>query len=142
VPFCVLELQALAAAHPEIENLGATLVALSPQARARRSFPSSDGEAPFPLLPDPGCEIAVHYRIAFTVPQQFRAAYLALGYPCAAAKTTSKAWVLPIPTTYVLDRTGLAVFSCLDPYHRTRLQPSEVIVALTQLRGSRHSWRE
>jgi hypothetical protein len=29
-PFCVLELTALAAAHPEIERLGATLVALSP----------------------------------------------------------------------------------------------------------------
>jgi peroxiredoxin len=36
-PFCVLELQALAAAHPEIERLGATLVALSPQARDNSS---------------------------------------------------------------------------------------------------------
>jgi peroxiredoxin len=32
-PFCVLELKALAAAHPEVERLGATLVAFSPQAR-------------------------------------------------------------------------------------------------------------
>ena len=31
-PFCVLELRALAAAHPEIERLGAMLIALSPQA--------------------------------------------------------------------------------------------------------------
>lgn len=134
-PFCVLELRALAAAQPEIEHLGATLVALSPQARARLSALNSDGEPPFPVLHDPGCEIAARYRIAFTVPRQFRAAYLALGYPGAAAKTTSKAWVLPLPATYVLDRTGRVVLSYLDPDHTTRLEPSEVLVALTHLRA-------
>jgi len=135
-PFCVLELQALAAAQPEIEHLGATLVALSPQARARPSSPDGDSEPPFPVLQDPRCEIAARYRIAFTVPRQFRASYLALGYPCAAAKTTSKAWVLPIPATYVLDSTGLVVLSHLDPDHTTRLEPTEVIVALTHLRAA------
>jgi peroxiredoxin len=133
-PFCVLELQALAAAHPEIGHLGATLVALSPQARAGPSSPGSDGELPFPVLHDPGSEIAARYRIAFTVPQQFRSAYLALGYPCATADTTSKAWVLPIPATYVLDSTGLVVLSYLDPDHATRLDPIEIIAALTHLR--------
>src|ERR1700758_5629317 len=47
-PFCALELQALAAARPEIERLGATLVALSPQAKS--PFPGSAGEPPFPIL--------------------------------------------------------------------------------------------
>ena len=36
-PFCVLELQALAAAHPGIERLGATLIAFSPQTRGKSS---------------------------------------------------------------------------------------------------------
>ena len=45
-PFCVLELTALAAAHPEIERLGATLVALSPQAGGPSSSPGSHGEPP------------------------------------------------------------------------------------------------
>jgi peroxiredoxin len=78
-PFCVLELKALAEAYPEIERLGATLIALSPQDRGQSSSPGSDGEPPFPTLQDPRGEIAARYRIAFTVPQQFRAAYLALG---------------------------------------------------------------
>ena len=134
-PFCVLELKALAAAHPEIERLGATLIALSPQARAKSSSPGSDCEPPFPILQDPGCEIAARYRIAFTVPQQFRAAYLALGYP-NSAKTGSKGWVLPIPATYVLDSTGRVVLSYLDADHMTRLEPTEIIVALTHLRAA------
>lgn len=134
-PFCVLELQALAAAHPEIERLGATLIALSPQARNRSFSQGSESEPPFPILQDPGCEIAVRYRIAFTVAQQFRAAYLALGY-LNSTKTGSKSWVLPIPATYVLDRTGLIVLSYLDADYTTRLEPTEIIVALTHLRAA------
>jgi peroxiredoxin len=134
VPLCVLELKALAAAHLEIERLGATLVALSPQVRGTPSSAGPDGEPLFPILQDSGCEIAARYRIAFTVPQQFRAAYLALGYP-NSAKTGSKGWVLPTPATYVLDCTGLVVFSYLDADYATRLEPTEIIVALAHLRA-------
>jgi peroxiredoxin len=134
-PFCVLGLKALAAAHPEIERLGATLVALSPHARDQLSSSGDDGEPPFPVLQDPGCAIAARYRIAFTVPRQFRAAYLALGYP-DWARTGPKGWMLPIPATYVLDSTGLVVLSYLDADHSTRLDPTEIIVALTHLRAA------
>ena len=133
-PFCVLESNALAAALPEIEHLGATLVALSPQARPESPFPGSVGERSFSVLQDPGCEIAARYRIAFTIPQQFRSAYLALGY-ANSTKTGSNGWVLPVPATYVLNSTGLIVLSYLDADHTTRLEPTEIIVALTHLRG-------
>jgi peroxiredoxin len=128
-------LQALAAAHPEIERLGATLVALSPQARDNSSCRSRDGKPSFLILSDPGCKVASRYRIAFAVPERYRAAYLALGYP-NPAKTGSKGWMLPIPATYVLDSTGLVVLSYLDADYTTRLEPTEIIVALTHLRAA------
>ena len=52
------------------------------------------------------------------------------------AKTGSKGWVLPIPATYVLDSTGLVVLSYLDADYTTRLEPAEIIVALTHLRAA------
>jgi len=134
-PFCVLELQALAAAHPEIERLGATLVALSPQARDNSLSRGRDGKPSFPILSDPGCKVASRYRIAFAVPERFQAGYVALGYP-NPAKTGSKGWMLPIPATYVLDSTGLVVLSYLDADYTTRLEPTEIIVALTHLRAA------
>jgi peroxiredoxin len=133
-PFCALELKALAQAYAEIERLGATLVALSPQDLGQSSCPGSDSALPFPILRDFGCEIAVRYRIAFTIPRQFRGAYLALGYP-NPGKVGSKGWVAPIPATYVLNSTGLVVLSYLDADHTTRLEPTEIIVALTHLRA-------
>ena len=134
--FCVLELKALAQAYAEIERLGATLVALSPQDLGQSFCPGSDGAPPFPILKDFGCDIAVRYRIAFTVPRQFRGAYLAIGYP-NPGKIGSKGWVAPIPATYVLNSTGLVVLSYLDADHTTRLEPTEIVVALTHLRAAR-----
>jgi peroxiredoxin len=80
-PFCVLELKALAAAHLEIERLGATLVALSPQMRDNSSCQGRDGKPSFPILSDPGCKVASRYRIAFAVPKRYRPAYLAARAP-------------------------------------------------------------
>jgi peroxiredoxin len=137
-PFCVLQLEALVAAHPEIERLGATLIALSPQAQGNSFPPGTDGERPFPVLQDLGCEIAARYRIAFTVSHQYRAAYLALGY-AHSARNGSKGWMLPIPATYLLDNTGLVVLSYLDADHTTRLEPTGIIAALRHLRGAGHS---
>ena len=49
--------------------------------------------------------------------------------------------MLPIPATYVVDRTGLIVLSYLDADHTTRLEPTEIIAALTHLRAA-HSVQE
>ena len=126
-PFCNLEMRALAQAQSEIERLGATLVGLSP-------FPGSGSRSSFSVLRDPGCRIAARYRIAFTVPPQFRSANLALGYPDRLKKSADR-WVLPLPATYIIDRNGLVMLSYVDADHTTRLEPAEIIAALTHLRA-------
>jgi peroxiredoxin len=126
-PFCRLELQALAQARAEIERLGATLIGLSP-------LPDADSSSSFLILTDPGCRIAVRYRIAFTVVPQFRPAYLALGYPERSEKGPDH-WVLPLPATYIIDRNGIVVLSYVDVDYTTRLEPTEIAVALAHLRA-------
>jgi peroxiredoxin len=126
-PFCNLAMQALAQVQSEIERLGATLVGLSP-------FPGSATCSIFPVLSDPGCRIAARYRIAFAVPPQFQPAYFALGYPDCAKKAPDR-WMLPLPATYIIDRNGLVVISYVDADYTTRLEPAEIITALSHLRG-------
>ena len=126
-PFCRLELRALGQAHPEIERLGATLIGLSP-------LPEDDSCSSFPILKDPGCRIAARYRIAFTVAPQFRPAYLALGYPGGLKKCPDR-WVLPLPATYIIGRNGIVVLSYVDADYTTRLEPTEIAVALAHLRS-------
>ena len=136
-PFCRLELQALGQAHPEIERLGATLIGVSP-------LPNTQSCSSFPILKDPRCRIAARYRIAFTVAPQFRPAYLALGYP-ERVKNGRNGWWLPLPATYVIDRNGIVVLSYVDAHYTTRLEPTEIVVALAHLRAranpSRPIWQ-
>jgi peroxiredoxin len=126
-PFCRLELQTLAETHPEIERLGATLIGLSPLLGAH-------SHSRFPILTDTGCRIAARYRIAFAVPPQFRPAYLALGYPERLKKGADR-WVLPLPATYIIDPNGIVVFSYVNTDYTTRLEPTEIAVALAHLRA-------
>jgi peroxiredoxin len=126
-PFCRLELQALAEAHPEIKRLGATVIGLSP-------LPNAESYSSFLILTDTGCRIAARYRIAFAVAPRFRPAYLALGYPGSLKKGPPR-WVLPLPATYVIDRNGIIVLSYVDADYSTRLEPAEIAVALAHLRG-------
>ena len=136
-PFCRLELQALAEAQSEIERLGATLIGVSPVA-------DGDTSSSFPILKDPGCRIAARYRIAFTVAPQFLPAYLALGCP-ERLKKGRDCWWLPLPATYIIDRNGIVVLSYVDADYTTRLEPTEIVVALAHLRAranpSRPIWQ-
>jgi peroxiredoxin len=127
-PFCCLELRALAQAHSEIERLGATLIGLSP-------LPDPQSPAEFQTLKDPGCRIAARYRVAFTVADRFRPAYRTLGYP-ERSEPGSHRWVLPVPATYIIDRNGIVALSYVDADYTTRLEPAEIVTALTHLRAS------
>ena len=126
-PFAVWNYKRWRKPHSEIERLGATLVGLSP-------LPDGDRCSRFPILKDPGCRIAARYRIAFTVAPQFRPAYLALGYP-EPLKKGPDGWVLPVPGTYIIDRDGIVVLSYVDADYTTRLEPTEIAVALAHLRA-------
>ena len=64
---------------------------------------------------------------------QFRPTYLALGYPERSEKGPDR-WVLPLPVMYIIDRNGIVVLSYVDADYTTRLEPTEIAVALEHLR--------
>ena len=132
--YCVLELRALAEAHPDIARLGASLVAISPYTDAALTAPDRHDTAAFPILTDRDGRVALRYRIALTIPQRYRAAYVELGLP-KAMTIGPNGWRVPIPATYVIDTSGLIVLSYLDPDHTTRLEPAQIIGALDRLQA-------
>lgn len=133
-PFCTLELQALATAYPEIERLGAKLIAVSSHIPDAYTAPGADVALPFPILHDPGYEVASLYGLTFSIPRELRSAYLAIGYPKPAGNRR-KDWLLPLPATYVIDTSRRVVLSYLDTDHTTRLEPADLVAALTRLRA-------
>ena len=75
---------------------------------------------------------------------QFLPAYLALGCP-ERLKKGRDCWWLPLPAAYIIDRNGIVVLSYVDADYTTRLEPTEIVVALAHLRAranpSRPIWQ-
>jgi peroxiredoxin len=138
-PYCVLELEELAALHPEIDRLGASVVAISPQKVERLAAYTG---VPFALASDPGSKVARAYGLAFSLPEELRPIYQRLGHPLPAVNAASD-WVLPLPATYVVARDGRIALSFVDADYRRRMEPSEILAALSGLpeQSGRSPWR-
>lgn len=131
-PYCNLELRALQMALPEMQRLGAKLVAISPQTPDESLSTAEKNELAFAVLSDIGSETAKAFGIAFDLAEELRPIYTRLEHPLPE-KNGVDSWVLPIPATYVIDTDGTIVLAFVDVDYRNRLEPSEILAALQAL---------
>jgi peroxiredoxin len=125
-----LELQSLQLALPRIEELGAKLVAVSPQ-MPDASYSTADKLAlTFPVLSDVGNLVARKYGIVFVLPEQLRVIYEGFGIDIPAANGDDS-FELPVPATYVIETSGKVKLAFIDADYTQRLDPETVIFALT-----------
>jgi peroxiredoxin len=135
-PYCDLELRALQNALPAIRQIGAELVAVSPQTPDESMSTAEKNELGFAVLSDVGSATAKAYGIAFDLAEELRPIYARFGH-ALPEKNGDDSWVLPIPATYVIDTNGTIVLAFIDVDYRNRLEPSEIISALGSLRRER-----
>jgi peroxiredoxin len=107
-PYCSLQLRAYQIAIPEIERLGATLIAISPQTTERSLATADRDELAFAVLSDPGCRAARNYRLVFSLAVELRAVYAQSGIDLPPSNGDGR-WDLPVPATFVIDRDGQIV---------------------------------
>ena len=137
-PYCSLELRALQAALPEVEALGARLVAVSPQTPDESLSTAEKNELAFAVLSDGGSKVAKSFGIAFDLAEELRPIYSQFGHGLPEMNGSGK-WVLPMPATYVIDRDGTIAFAFVDPDYRNRLEPAailEVLIALANKKAA------
>ena len=68
-PFCVGQMEAMNLVLPQIEQAGATLVAISPQTVKQSFFMHDQHKLRFPLLSDAGNKVARRFGLTYRVPQ-------------------------------------------------------------------------
>ncbi len=135
-PYCNLELRALQKALTEIKQLGAELVAISPQSPDESLSTAEKNELAFAVLNDIGSATAKAYGIAFDLAEELRPIYTRFGH-ALPDKNGDESWVLPIPATYVVDLDGTVVLAFVDVDYRNRLEPTEILAALQTLTAPR-----
>lgn len=128
-PYCNMELQALQTALPEIQALGGSLVAISPESAANSRKSVRQNELSFPILTDHGNEIAAAFGLRFRLPDELIEIYKGFGNDLAKVNG-DPSWTLPMPGRFVVASDGLIAYAEVNPDYTRRPDPEALIPAL------------
>ena len=131
-PYCNVELKALQAALPAIQERGATLVAISPETPEQIAATKERHGLGFALLSDAGNETARAYGLVYTVSESVLDQLS--GFVDLAAHNGSESNELPLAATYVLNQEGIIQFAYVDADYRLRAEPRDLLAVLDQLK--------
>jgi peroxiredoxin len=134
-PFCVGQMEAMNLVLPEIEQAGATLLAISPQTVRQSFFMRDQHNLRFLLLSDTGNNVARQFGLTYRVPDDQKAIYQR-AFVNLPLVNGDNSWELPIPATYIIDRDGAVLYASANEDYTERPEPAEIVGFLTAiLRG-------
>ncbi len=132
-PYCDRELKGIQdEVVPAAEKLGATVLALSPEAQEHAIDLKEKRSLSFDLLHDEQNKVAKRFGIAFTLDADTVKKYKGYKIDVAAHNQTGK-HELPIPATYVIDAEGVIRYAYVNEDYRERAKPKDVIEALEKV---------
>lgn len=132
-PFCNKELQDIQKKIvPAAEDLGATVLAISPEAQQHAVELKEKRSLSFDLLHDEDNKTAKRYGIAFTLDPDTVSKYKGYGIDVAAHNGTVNN-ELPIPATYIIDTEGVIRYAYVNEDYRKRANSKDVIEALKKV---------
>ncbi|MDX1581514.1 MAG: peroxiredoxin-like family protein [Alphaproteobacteria bacterium] len=128
-PYCNLELKALQEKLPEITDLGASLVAVSPELPDNSLSTAEKNALSFDVLSDSGNEVARQFGLVFELPAVLKPLYEKMGLDLEKANGDDS-FTLPIPATYVIDTDRTILGAYVDADYSKRMEPSDIVAAL------------
>jgi len=114
---------------PEIESLGATLVAITPQVADQNQALVRKRGLTFALLSDPGNAVASTFKLTFRLPEDLETVYRGFKIELPAYNGDDS-WTLPMPARYVIDRRGRIRAADVNADYTRRPEPEEAVNAV------------
>ena len=126
-------LRGLLGARSLLSDANAALIAVSPEA-APVSFDNATATgSTFPVLIDQGGKIAEQFGLTFEMDDA--AKNILKGSSIDLEKRNADGrWILPVPGTFVIDRTGHIAYAHVDADYRNRPEPQEIVAMCRSLR--------
>ncbi|WP_417843523.1 peroxiredoxin-like family protein [Thalassospira sp.] len=128
-PYCNMELQALEEALPKFRELGASLVAISPQNPVNSRKSVRQNNLTFPILSDPNNEVAAAFGLRFELQDYLVDLYKSLKNDLPAFNG-DPSWTLPMPARYVVGQDGIILYAEVNPDYTHRPEPEDMVPAL------------
>ena len=133
-PYCNIELRGLQEALPKMRELGASLIAISPEKPDHGIVATENNKLTFPVLSDFGNKVARQFGIVFQVGQELREFSKNVFKNDITLRNGEQSHELPAPATYVLDAKGVIHFAHVDVDYMTgRAEPEAVVAALEKI---------
>ena len=116
----------------EIRELGADLVAVSPQTHDKSVELVAKHRLDFDMLRDPENQFADRLGLRFELPADLYEVYLGFGIDLESSNgETSR--TLAMPARYIVDSGGVIRYAAVHPDYTRRPEPAETVEALRKL---------
>lgn len=130
-PYCNLALKSMVDKVPEIEQAGATFIALSPELPDKSLSTAEKNNLPFSILSDINNEVARKYDLVFKLDPKTANMYEEkFGLSDYNGNKNAE---LPIPATYIIDQNGIIRYAYVNPDYKLRANPEEIMMHLNRL---------
>ncbi len=116
-----------------LKELGATLVAITPQLAEHSQGLIEKHKLNFDMLSDPGNAYAAELGIRFEVPFDVREVYSGFGIVLPKSNGDDS-WTLPMPARLVVDSGGIVRVADIDPDYTRRPEPQKTLDDVKKLR--------
>ncbi|SFO90002.1 Peroxiredoxin [Chitinophaga sp. YR627] len=127
-PYCSRQLSGLQQAAPELEKLGYQLIAISTDTPEELMQSATKEKLDYKLLSDADLSLSKQFGIAYKAPE---------AYWNMLPKTTGgmdTELLLPVPSVFILDKSGTIHFEYINPDFKQRLSPDLLKVVANSIR--------
>lgn len=134
-PFCETYLRGLQRELSQIRELGAELIAVSPQLPDGGLQTRIDHALKFPLVTDAGLRTAEQYGLVYAVPPALLRVYAQIGIELDMLNGDAGKDRLPLAATYVVGSDRKIARAEINEDYTQRYDPSEIVAALARLKA-------
>jgi peroxiredoxin len=133
-PYCRKALKALEAALPSIESARGRLVALTPETGHHLADTKREQRLSYEVLSDLDGAVGLQFGVLYRAPAAYRAVLAGFGIDLAE-RHGNEAWFIPMPASFVVDRSGTIRYAFVDVDFTHRAEPEEIVAVLRKLEG-------
>jgi peroxiredoxin len=107
----------------------------SPEIASRTADMAAKQKLSFPILWDEQSKIAEAFGLAFVLSDDLRDVYRSFGNDLAV-RNADPSWRLPVPSRFVVDKSGIVCAVQADPDYTRRPEPETTLDALRRVVGT------
>lgn len=127
-----MQLRGLQEILPQIQSLGASLVAISPQTPDNSLTTVEKNALSFEVLSDLNGYFAADYGVMFSLTREDRELFFAAGNDLTQVNGHDS-WLLPAPAIFIIDEAGVIRHAHVDGDFTRRMEPAAVLAGLEAL---------